>query len=104
MSARPTGTSVANSGSESTTSCQRANASSSIHHAATDIAAEGRLATGGNDQDAGKGQTLNGSEARRYLVLLIGTLAAPGLATELLLSQQPSSFHLVVPAPPLSTD
>jgi hypothetical protein len=40
------------------------------------------------------------SEDRRYLVLLIGTLAGPGPATELLrLSQrQPSFFHLVVPA------
>jgi hypothetical protein len=47
-----------------------------------------------------KGRTLDGSEARRYLVLLIGTLAAPGPATELLRlsQQQPSSFHVVVPA------
>jgi hypothetical protein len=40
------------------------------------------------------------SKDRRYLVLLIGTLAGPGPATELLrLSQeQPSYFHAVVPA------
>jgi hypothetical protein len=40
------------------------------------------------------------SADRRYLVLLIGTLAGPGPATEFLrLSrQQPSSFHAVVPA------
>jgi hypothetical protein len=39
-------------------------------------------------------------EDRRYLVLLIGTLAGPGPATEFLrLSHQhPSFFHLVVPA------
>jgi hypothetical protein len=39
-------------------------------------------------------------ENRRYVVLLIGTLAGPGPATELLrLSRrQPSFFHLVVPA------
>jgi hypothetical protein len=44
--------------------------------------------------------TLDESGDRRYLVLLIGTLAGPGPATELLrLSrQQPSFFHLVVPA------
>jgi hypothetical protein len=39
-------------------------------------------------------------EDRRYLVLIIGTLAGPGPATELLRlsQQQPSSFHVVVPA------
>jgi hypothetical protein len=39
-------------------------------------------------------------DVRRYVVLLIGTLAGPGPATELLRlsQQQPSSFHLVVPA------
>jgi hypothetical protein len=45
-------------------------------------------------------RTVDESEVRRYLVLLLGTLAGPGPATELLrLShQQPSFFHLVVPA------
>jgi hypothetical protein len=60
------------------------------------------LACDGNDRMA----TSTGSEImvesqdRRYVVLLIGTFAGPGPATELLrLSQrQPSFFHLVVPA------
>jgi hypothetical protein len=45
-------------------------------------------------------RTVDESEDRRYLVLLIGTLAGPGPATELLRlsQQQPSFFHLVVPA------
>jgi hypothetical protein len=44
--------------------------------------------------------TVDESEDRRYLVLLIGSLAGPGPATEFLRlsQQQPSFFHVVVPA------
>ena len=47
-----------------------------------------------------RGASMDQSEERRYVVLLVGTLAGPGPATELLrLSrQQPSFFHAVVPA------
>jgi hypothetical protein len=43
---------------------------------------------------------------RRYLVLVVGTLAGPGPAGELLrLSrQEPSAFHFVVPQPCRTTD
>jgi hypothetical protein len=46
------------------------------------------------------GERMDDSGQRRYLVLLIGSLAGPGPATEFLrLSRErPSSFHAVVPA------